>query len=352
MSSSTAESVTESLVDLEVNMDKALELETLDVNLFRSCRLWKPRPDSRAVFGGQIIGQSLVAAYNTVDDESLHVHSLHSYFVRPGDNTTPAMYFVRRVRDGSSFSTRQVTTQQHGAVIFEALISFHREEASPLLYQDIAPAVPPPSQLPTRIEWGMNLLKRVQDKVSEPVRKFMEERIKAPQPLDMRNCDPTAESDLWRKKRNPREPKQQIWIRTPQRLSDRWAVHACVAAYASDMAMVSTAALASPTPFAMAASLDHSMWFHAPFRADEWMLYDLASSRANNGRALITGRLFREDGTLVVTVTQEALTRGNGPNSLKQEVASQSECTQPALAPPAAAAPAVAEGSPSATSKL
>eukprot|EP00927_Polykrikos_kofoidii_P073378 TRINITY_DN69419_c0_g1_i1.p1 TRINITY_DN69419_c0_g1~~TRINITY_DN69419_c0_g1_i1.p1 ORF type:complete len:349 (+),score=50.46 TRINITY_DN69419_c0_g1_i1:100-1146(+) len=310
-----------------VSVDDALELETLDVNLFRSRRLWKPLPESRAVFGGQIIGQSLVAACKTVNDESLRVHSLHSYFIRPGDNTIPAVYFVQQLRDGKSFSTRHVVAQQRGAVIFEALISFHRQEASPIEYQDTAPRVPPPDELLSRREFFTKVKERHESKMSERVRNLIETRINAPMLLDIRQCDPTVDLHLFRDRRKPREPKLQFWIRTPDRLSDQWAVHASVAAYASDTYMVSTSAMAFPTPFTMAASLDHSMWFHAPFRADEWMLFDLVSSRATSNRAHISGRIFREDGTLVITVAQEGLVRNDTPPSIERPPAVQIRTT-------------------------
>eukprot|EP00933_Yihiella_yeosuensis_P004414 TRINITY_DN108783_c0_g1_i1.p1 TRINITY_DN108783_c0_g1~~TRINITY_DN108783_c0_g1_i1.p1 ORF type:complete len:336 (+),score=54.83 TRINITY_DN108783_c0_g1_i1:34-1041(+) len=287
----------------------ALELETLDVDLYRSVRLWKPAADSRAVFGGQIIGQALVAAHKTIKDDRLKVHSLHSYFVRPGDNSVPALYYVRQVRDGKSFATRQVTVQQHGKVIFEALISFHCPETTDFVFQQQIPDVPEPEQLPTRQENWQKILDTASDRMPDTMRQFVEARIKAPFPLEFRNCDPTLDGFVLRPKRKPRSPKMQVWARTTQELSDDFDVHACVAAYASDWVMITTAGLASPQMFAMAASLDHSMWFHAPFRADEWMLYDLESCRANSGRALIHGKLYRKDGTLVVSVTQEGLVR-------------------------------------------
>eukprot|EP00928_Gymnodinium_smaydae_P052605 TRINITY_DN3661_c0_g1_i2.p1 TRINITY_DN3661_c0_g1~~TRINITY_DN3661_c0_g1_i2.p1 ORF type:complete len:350 (+),score=36.16 TRINITY_DN3661_c0_g1_i2:54-1052(+) len=288
----------------------ALELEKLDINLFRSCRLSKPSPESRAVFGGQIIAQSLVAASGTIDDPALKVHSLHTYFVRPGDNTTPALYYVRRVRDGHSFATRQVTVQQRGDVIFEALISFHRDEISTLQFQDEMPKVPLPSELLTRKDLYQAFLdsKRGQ-KMPKTMRTFLETRIMSPFPLDMRYCDPKQMFIPLAGPRRPKSPKCQIWFRVLEPLENHHAVHACATAYASDFSLVSTAALAGTEMFSMGASLDHSMWFHAPFRADEWILYDISSSRARGSRALITGRLFSEDGTLVATVSQEGLLR-------------------------------------------
>mmetsp|Transcript_143750 Transcript_143750/g.460101 ORF Transcript_143750/g.460101 Transcript_143750/m.460101 type:complete len:324 (+) Transcript_143750:135-1106(+) len=297
------------------SVEAALELEQLDVNLFRSVRLWKPLPSSRAVFGGQIIGQSLAAAARTVKDAALSVHSLHSYFIRPGDNSLAAVYYVRRVRDGHSFAARQVTAQQGGVSIFEALVSFHRAEASTLDYQDTMPLdVPPADSLPTRQENWQKLLDTKRDKMPKAMVDFVEARIRAPFPLDMRNCDPSIEGFTMRTRRRPREPKQRLWIRAAQRLSDEPISHACVAAYASDYHMINTASLAAPEMFAMAASLDHSMWFHAPFRADEWMLYELSSSRAGGSRALISGRLFRPDGMLVCSLAQEGLVRFAAPS--------------------------------------
>jgi len=220
------------------SVEAALELEQLDVNLFRSVRLWKPLPSSRAVFGGQIIGQSLAAAARTVKDAALSVHSLHSYFIRPGDNSLAAVYYVRRVRDGHSFAARQVTAQQGGVSIFEALVSFHRAEASTLDYQDKMPLdVPPADSLPTRQENWQKLLDTKRDKMPKAMVDFVEARIRAPFPLDMRNCDPSIEGFTMRTRRRPREPRQRLWIRAAQRLNDEPISHACVAAYASDYHM-------------------------------------------------------------------------------------------------------------------
>eukprot|EP00929_Paragymnodinium_shiwhaense_P008047 TRINITY_DN111971_c0_g1_i1.p1 TRINITY_DN111971_c0_g1~~TRINITY_DN111971_c0_g1_i1.p1 ORF type:complete len:345 (-),score=47.41 TRINITY_DN111971_c0_g1_i1:244-1215(-) len=291
------------------NINLALELEQLDVNLFRSVRLWKPGPDSRAVFGGQIIGQSLCAAYETVHDPQLAVHSYHSYFVRPGDNEVPALYYVQCIRDGKSFATRQVTTKQHGKTIFEAMVSFHKPERSSLTYQDNMPDVPKPESLPTRQENWKSLLEAKGARMSHTMKDYVESRVMAPFPLDMRNCNPDIDGVVLRPKRQPRDPKMQVWVRAKQRLSDRPSLHACVAAYASDYHLITTAGLASSRMFAMAASLDHSMWFHADFRADEWMLYELESTRAIGGRALIHAKLFKQDGTLCVSISQEGLMR-------------------------------------------
>eukprot|EP01065_Artemidia_motanka_P047090 TRINITY_DN7296_c0_g1_i1.p1 TRINITY_DN7296_c0_g1~~TRINITY_DN7296_c0_g1_i1.p1 ORF type:complete len:360 (+),score=122.07 TRINITY_DN7296_c0_g1_i1:58-1080(+) len=307
--------VTHPLVDNDPekgDLGRALRLEKLDTDLFRSIRLWKPAPNSRAVFGGQIIGQSLVAAHRTISPE-LRVHSMHSYFILPGDNTVPALYHVSRVRDGRSFATRTVKATQRGRAIFVASVSFHRDEGSALDFQDRMPDVPPPEQLPTRQENFRFLLHKMKDKMSPGLRQWFEARIEAPFPLDMRNCDPTLSQSsgigLPGAKKDPRAPRQRLWIRANQQLADQAGVHACVCAYASDYVLVSTAALPANRVFDMAASLDHSMWFHQPFRADDWMLYDVSSHRARGARALITGRLFTKDGKLAVTIAQECILR-------------------------------------------
>eukprot|EP00756_Hemistasia_phaeocysticola_P007011 Hpha_TRINITY_DN14088_c0_g1::TRINITY_DN14088_c0_g1_i1::g.43817::m.43817/K11992/ACOT8, PTE; acyl-CoA thioesterase 8 len=299
------------------DIGRALELERLDTNLYRSIRLWKPTPKSRAVFGGQIIGQSLVAAHRTVDP-SLKVHSMHSYFVMPGDNSTPALYFVDRVRDGKSFATRSVQARQRDRTIFIALVSFHRDENSHLEFQDRMYEAPPPEDLPTRQEATRMFLNKKGEELPAGYRLYLEQRLEAPFPLDMRNCDPTVGSNvpmLPGQKKNPRTPRQRLWIKSERRLPDLTGVHACVAAYASDYSLISTAGLAANQVFTMAASLDHSMWFHAPFRADEWMLYDMHSSRARGARALIHGRLFTRDGTLAVSIAQEGLLRYGNPRA-------------------------------------
>jgi len=297
------------------DIGRALELERLDTDLYRSVKFWKPSAVSRAVFGGQIIGQSLVAAHRTVDP-SLRVHSMHSYFIMPGDNTIPALYFVERVRDGRSFATRSVQVRQRSKVIFMAMVSFHRDEYSPLEFQDKMYEAPPPEDLPTRQEATRLYLEKKGSELPTAFRRYLEQRMLLPFPLDMRQCDPTLGSGvpmLPGQKKTPREPRQRVWIRATQRLPDLGGVHACVAAYASDWSLISTAGLAADRTFTMAASLDHSMWFHAPFRADEWMLYDLHSTRARGARALIHGKLFTRDGTLAVSITQEGLMRYGDP---------------------------------------
>eukprot|EP01062_Namystynia_karyoxenos_P074835 TRINITY_DN71872_c0_g1_i1.p1 TRINITY_DN71872_c0_g1~~TRINITY_DN71872_c0_g1_i1.p1 ORF type:complete len:342 (+),score=86.64 TRINITY_DN71872_c0_g1_i1:84-1109(+) len=293
------------------DLGMVLKLEKLDTNLFRSYRLWKPMPQARAVFGGQIIGQSLVAAVRTVNPGYV-CHSMHSYFVLPGDNSVPALYHVDCSRDGKSFATRTVTVRQRGKVIFVALVSFQKEEPSSLEYQDPMPDAPAPELLPTRQENYRAVLTKQGHKLSAGLRRFIEARIAAPIPLDIRNCDSTLDHNvalLPGDPREPRKPQQMLWIRTTQKLADLSGVHQCVAAYASDYSLVSTAALAARKMFSMAASLDHSMWFHAPFRADEWMLYALKSTVAQGGRALIHGRLYTRDGRLAVSIAQEGLLR-------------------------------------------
>jgi acyl-CoA thioesterase-2 len=266
-----------------------LDLEPIEVNIFRGL---SPAEDRQRIFGGQVAGQALVAAARTVEQGS--VHSLHSYFLRPGDPNAPVLYEVDRIRDGRSFTTRRVVAIQHGRAIFNMSTSFHIEEPG-FEHSDPMPDVPDPESLPTRQEmWAQ----------ADGTGAWAEED----KPLDMRwvTANP-FERD------RPLPPDQQVWMRADGQLPDDPVLHACVLTYASDMTLLDTTLLPHGRSWAhgglMLASLDHSMWFHAPFRADDWLLYDQHTPSASGARGLAGGRVFRRDGRLIASVMQEGLIR-------------------------------------------
>jgi acyl-CoA thioesterase-2 len=271
-----------------------LELEALEVNLFRGL---SPDEDRQRVFGGQVAAQALVAAGRTVDDDR-PVHSLHAYFLRSGDPNVPIIFEVDRIRDGRSFTTRRVVAIQHGKAIFNLAASFHIDEAGPDHGMEM-PAVPAPDDLPTFRERLEPYLSRFNP---ETLQWLVRER-----PIDSRPVD----DPHWLAPA-PREPSQNVWIKTNGRLPDDPLLHACVVAYASDLSLLDTATLPHAIGYDggyMMASLDHAMWFHRPFRADEWLLYHQTSPSASGARGLALGHVFRADGAIAITVMQEGLLR-------------------------------------------
>lgn len=277
---------------------KVLELEPIEVNIFRGT---SPDVDVQRVFGGQVAGQALVAASRTVDADR-RIHSLHAYFLRPGDPAVPILYEVDRIRDGRSFTTRRVVAIQHGKAIFNLSASFHVEEAG---YDHAAPMpddVPPPESLPDFHSRWMPILG------GSPEGKRWLER---PRPIDMRHTSAPASA-----RREPLPPFNNVWIRADGVLPDDPVLHACVVTYASDMTLLDTALLphgrSFTEPDVMMASLDHAMWFHRPFRADEWLLYAQDTPSASSGRGIARGLFFTADGQLVASVVQEGLIRPIG----------------------------------------
>ncbi len=267
-----------------------LDLEPIEVNIFRGIQ---PNEERQRVFGGQVAGQALMAAGRTVEHGG--VHSLHSYFLRPGDPAVPILYEVDRIRDGRSFTTRRVVAVQHGRAIFNLEASFHDLEAG-VEHQFPMPAVPDPESLPP-------LFDRLQ-----PWKEELAEWFERPHPIDQRHI-----GDLAWHSRGPGEPCQRLWIRADGELPDDPLLHACVATYASDMSLIDTILAPHNVRWGdedfMSASLDHCMWFHQPFRADEWLLYDMDSPVATHGRGLARGFLFDRRGRLCVSLAQEGLTR-------------------------------------------
>ncbi|HWF17025.1 MAG TPA: acyl-CoA thioesterase II [Acidimicrobiales bacterium] len=268
-----------------------LDLEPIEVNIFRGV---SPDEKRQRVFGGQVAGQALVAAGRTV--ERGDVHSLHAYFLRPGDTTVPILYEVDRIRDGRSFTTRRVVAIQHGRPIFNLSASFHVHEEG-VDHQLPMPDAPDPESLPTYKE-------RL-----APYAKQLGDWLDRPQPIDQRYVDNGG--GLFRT--GVSDPRQQVWIRADGRLADDQLLHACVVAYASDMSLLDSTILPHRVswedPRLMSASLDHAMWFHRPFRVDEWMLYDQESPSASGARGLARGSIFTRDGRLAVSVVQEGLVR-------------------------------------------
>ena len=272
-----------------------LDLEELDINLFRGN---SPQSGWQRVFGGQVIGQALVAAVRTVD-ASRPPHSMHAYFLLPGDPKVPIIYDVERLRDGGSFTTRRVTARQHGHPIFSMLVSFHGEEEG-LDHQAKMPDVPGPDSLPSEAEVREKVLPTMPD----PVRKYYERE----RPIELR----PVEFGRYLGKKIP-DGKFHVWMKTTGKLPDDPAIHRAVLAYTSDMGLLDTALVPhGRTLFEkefMAASLDHALWLHRPFRADEWLLYAQDSPNLHGSRGFARGLVFKQDGTLVASVTQEGLVR-------------------------------------------
>ncbi|KAG0205540.1 Acyl-CoA thioesterase 8 [Mortierella sp. GBA30] len=281
-------------------IETMLDLEEIDKDLYRSKNLWAPM-GARGVFGGNVVGQALVAATNTVSKE-FSVHSLHSYFLVPGDHTTPILYHVERVRDGRSYCTRTVTATQRGHNVFVCTASFQVPRPSAVSHQYPMPDVPHHSELRSQEDLIRGLIEnpKIPENLTEFLKLRLEETLR-----DM--VYPSARTE------------QAFWIRCKGKLGDALALHQCVVAYGSDHNLLTTVPLAHGSTWfsdtskhpkiRMMASLDHSMWFHCPFRADEWMLYVCESPRSGCDRGLTFGRIYKEDGTLAVSVAQEGVVR-------------------------------------------
>jgi acyl-CoA thioesterase-2 len=273
---------------------KVLDLEAIEVNIFRGR---SPQVSHQRVFGGQVAGQALVAAGRTVDADRA-VHSLHSYFIRPGDPKVPIVYTVERARDGRSFSIRRVTAIQHGEPIFVLAASFQLRQGG-IDHQAPMPDVPLPDELPTLEERYAGY---------DEVAAWFE---RVPRPFELRYVDDPP----WvQRSHGPRgDGPHRIWLRADGRLPDDPLIHVCALTFASDLTLVETVlvhhGLAIGLDPVVTASLDHAMWFHRPFRADEWFLYDMASPSASGGRGLAMGKIFSLDGRHIVSVVQEAMLR-------------------------------------------
>ncbi|MDV7221881.1 acyl-CoA thioesterase [Streptomyces prunicolor] len=277
-----------------------LDLEQIEENIFRgqSQSAVVPR-----VFGGQVAAQALVAAGRTVSADRL-AHSLHAYFLRPGDPGAPIVYTVERMNDGRSFTARRVVAVQHGQPIFALSASFQRHEDG-LEHQAPMPSAPDPATLPT----SQDRLRGYDHIAPEVVEKFIEAR----EAIDLRY----VEEPPYGKFGEPREPHSQVWFRTNGKLEgpiDDPLLHVVLATYVSDMTLLDSVLLAHgrggwAVGDVVGASLDHAMWFHRPFRADEWLLYDQESPSASGGRGLGQARIYTQDGQLAISVIQEGVVR-------------------------------------------
>lgn len=277
-----------------------LDLEPLEINLFRGR---SGTPGGGRVFGGQVVAQALVAARRTVETARV-THSLHGYFLLGGDPSVPIIYDVDRIRDGRSFTTRRVVAIQHGAAIFSMSVSFQTVEEG-LFHQSAMPQVPPPEDLPDDSVWRDKLLARFPEAAQ---RDWMAYR-----PLEVK---PTSFDPAYLGSPGARP---SMWVRTRGPLPDDLPTHQAALAYASDLALLQAALLPHRKsvfdPSLQVASLDHALWFHRPFRADEWLLYSQESPAAFGGRGFCRGELFTRDGTLVASAAQEGLMRRVTPQA-------------------------------------
>lgn len=267
---------------------RLLDLEKIEENIFRG---ESPNAQLQRVFGGQVAGQALVAAIRTVD--GWPVHSLHSYFLRPGDPTIPLVYQVERIRDGRSFATRRVVAIQHGRPVFHLTASFHKAEPGFDHHMPQPAGIPAPETLPD--------FKTRYASILPP------ERLNQPRPIDVRVVPPSS------KDRSQEDKMQQyVWVRATGDVPNDPVLDACILTYASDMTLLDSVNRPHDVsvfdPDLMMASLDHAMWFHRSFRTDKWLLYAQDTPSASGARGLARG-LFFQDGKLVVSVVQEGLIR-------------------------------------------
>jgi acyl-CoA thioesterase-2 len=277
------------------NLLAILDLERLEMDLYRGN---SPKSGWQRVFGGQVIAQALVAAQRTIDDDRF-VHSLHAYFMRPGDPKVPIVYEVDRIRDGSSFNTRRVVAIQHGKAIFSLSASFQKDEPG-LSHQIAMPDVPMPETLIGEADLKEKFLKNA----PENVRRYWEQE----RPIEMRPVSLTHYIS-----REKLEPVQNVWVRANGSVPDDRRIQAVVLAYLSDMTLLDTSLFAHGVSIfssrIQAASLDHAMWFHHDCALDDWLLYAQDSPSTSGARGLTRGGLYSRDGVLVASVAQEGLIR-------------------------------------------
>jgi acyl-CoA thioesterase-2 len=271
-----------------MSIEKILDLEQLEVNIYRGSVFSSPSGNWQRTFGGQVAGQSLVSAVRTVDPR-YQVHSLHGYFLRPGDANSRTVFIVERLRDGGSFATRRVNAIQHGETIFSMSASFQTDQSG-IEHQEAMPSAPPPDNLPELTS----------------VRAFDDAGFKQFEEWDVRVV-PREKLVLLPGKAS----QQQVWFRHRDPLPDDPVLHICALAYMSDLTLLGSAQVnhVEERQHLQVASLDHAMWFMRSFRADEWLLYDQSSPSACGGRALTQGKIFTRTGEMVAAVMQEGLTR-------------------------------------------
>lgn len=272
-----------------------LDLEPIEVNLFRgqSVNLF-----GRNAFGGQVLGQALMAAGRTVEGKL--AHSLHAYFLRPGDAEAPIVYDVERVRDGKSFTTRTVKARQHGEIIFTMMASFAIAEEGFDHQVPMPSDVPPPESLKSELE----LRRLVAPFVPEKHRAFLEKD----RPIELRPIDPVNPFAI-----EAKPPQRAHWMKAQMVLPDDPFLHQCILAFASDFALMGTAMLPHAVHFMnpdmQCASIDHAMWFHRPFRMDDWLLYSMDSPSASAAKGINRGLIHTRDGVLAASTAQEGLMR-------------------------------------------
>lgn len=284
--------VLDELVDL-------LDLEEIEKNHYRGR---SPDDAWQRVYGGQVLGQALVAASRTVEDPTRHAHSLHAYFLRPGDPAVPLLYVVDRIRDGRSFTTRRVVAIQHGRPIFNMSISFQVREDGLSHQFDMPTDVPAPEDLESE-----RVIRRRHAQAAGLDQDLID-RFARDRPIEMRPIDPQNEFAP-----EKRPPHQRAWMRAVGPLADDERLHQCALAYLSDWSLLDTCTWPHGVSFMQenfqTASLDHAMWFHRPFRADEWMLYVQDSPSASGARGFNRGLIYARDGSLIASVAQEGLIR-------------------------------------------
>ncbi len=272
-----------------------LDLEEIELNHYLAT---SPNEGWQRVYGGQVIGQALVAASRTVAADR-SAHSLHGYFLRAGDTSIPILYKVDRIRDGKSFTTRRVVAVQRGQAIFTMSISFQVDEDG-LNHQFDMPEVPGPDSLPTEAELRQEQAKSWPAELQDSFSGSLAIEVKPIDPVDLLHPEPA-------------EPVQRCWMRCAETLPADPRIHQCVLAYLSDWSLLDTATRPHAVSFmqenVQVASLDHAMWFHRPFRADEWLLYDQDSPSANGARGFNRGLIYNRSGELVASTTQEGLVR-------------------------------------------
>jgi acyl-CoA thioesterase-2 len=268
-----------------------LDLEQLEVNIYRGSVFSPESGFFQRTFGGHVAGQSLVSAVRTVDPR-YQVHSLHGYFLRPGDAKERTVFLVERIRDGGSFATRRVNAIQHGETIFSMSASFQSDQEG-IHHQDTAPAAPPPDGLP-----GLDSIKVFDSEFQAGFKQFEEWDV-CIVPRERLTLSPGKAS------------QQQVWFRHRDPLPDDPVLHICALAYMSDLTLLGSAQVnhLDVREHLQVASLDHAMWFMRAFRADEWLLYDQSSPSASGGRSLCQGKIFTRSGEMVAAVMQEGLTR-------------------------------------------
>jgi acyl-CoA thioesterase II len=271
-----------------VAIEEILDLEQLEVNIYRGSVFSPESGNWQRTFGGHVAGQSLVSAVRTVEPK-YQVHSLHGYFLRPGDAKAPTVFTVERLRDGGSFATRRVNAIQHGETIFSMSASFQTDQSG-IHHQDAMPSAPPPEDLP-----GLTEIKAFDD---AGFKQFAEWEIRIVPQEKLERLPGKAS-------------QQKVWFRHHDPLPDDFVLHICALAYMSDLTLLGSAQVhhLEERRHLQIASLDHAMWFMRPFRADEWLLYDQSSPSACGGRALTQGKIYTRSGEMVAAVMQEGLTR-------------------------------------------